>query len=126
MAGFWIPWEVGLTKKREILVIAKTLKVSRREASAICMEVWEWAQNISTDGIIAGIDDGDVSEAVGVDGIGEAMSSVGWLLVGAHGVQFPKWDRYNGRSAKSRFLNASRVRQHRANTATDRAHKRNV
>lgn len=125
MAGFWIAWEVGLTKKQEIFVISKKLGVSRREAAAMCMEVWEWAQNISIDGLIPGINASDVSEAVSVNGIGEAMEKVGWLLNGDGSVQFPKWDRYNGRSAKSRFLNASRVRNHRNSVAIDKAHKRN-
>jgi hypothetical protein len=52
MAGFWIPWELGLSKKREVMIIARSIGVSRREAAAMCMEVWEWAQEQTLDGLI--------------------------------------------------------------------------
>jgi len=121
MAGFWIPWEVGLAKKREVLMIAKTLGISRREAAAGCMEVWEWANEQSIDGIVFGVTVEDISDAVGIPGLGEAMQSAGWIFSGERSVQFPNWDRYNAKSARSRFLNASRVRKHRANNAVTRA-----
>jgi hypothetical protein len=125
MAGFWIPWEVGLTRKQEVLRISKRLSVTRRDAAACCMEVWEWANNQSIDGLMPGLTPADVSEAVAIPGIGEAMAAVGWLVVSDGAVQFPHWDRYNGRSARERFLIASRVRHHRAQQATAKAHRRN-
>ena len=117
MAGMWIPWECGLTRKREVMVIAKIMGVSRREAAALCMEVWEWASEQSIDGLIMGIEKQDVSDALGIPGIGEAMAIAGWMLNGNGNVQFPNWERFNARSARSRFLNAARVREHRARNA---------
>lgn len=126
MAGFWIPWEIGLIKKQEIFVISKRLHVSRREAAACCMEVWEWAQNISVDGLIPDINITDIDEAIGVPGIGAAMERVGWIVNNSTCIQFPNWDRYNGRSAKNRYLNAARVRHHRKQQATEKADARNA
>ena len=123
MAGYWIPWEVGLTQKREIIMIARKMGVSRREAAAMCMEVWEWASDQSTDGLIVGVCAPDVSGAVGVPGIGEAMEAAGWLVNGDGNVQFPHWHRFNGKSARSRFLNAARVRDHRARKAVSACSK---
>jgi hypothetical protein len=82
MAGFWIPWELGLSKKREVMIISRSLGVSRREAAAMCMEVWEWAQDQTLDGLIAGMCPIDVSDAVGIPGIGESMELAGWLRNG--------------------------------------------
>ena len=117
MAGMWIPWEIGLTRKREVMMIARTMGVSRREAAAACMEVWEWASDQSVDGLIVGMEKDDVSEAVGIPGIAEAMDAVGWLVNGNGNVQFPNWDRFNSRSARARYLNAARVRRCRADKA---------
>lgn len=114
MAGFWIPWEHGLTRKREILLIAKRLQISPREAAACCMEVWEWAQQQSLDGLIVDFEPGDVSTAVGIAGMGEAMEAAGWLRHGEGGVQFPNWERFNSKSAKARMLAGERKRRERS------------
>jgi len=113
MAGFWIPWEQGLTRKREVMLIAKRLGISPREAAASCMEVWEWAQDQSMDGLIVGFEPGDVSAAVGIPGLGEAMEGAGWLRSGDGNVQFPNWERFNAKPAKERLLHAERQRRYR-------------
>ena len=84
------------------------------------MEVWEWAGEQSEDGMVVGCEQEDVSEAVGIPGLGEAMHEVGWLVNGNGNVQFPHWERFNGKSAKARMLNAYRVRRHRQIAADGR------
>lgn len=121
MAGHWIPWEVGLTQKREVVIVARAMSVSRREAAAMCMEVWEWASDQSVDGLIMGMEPADISEAVSIHGIGEAMERVGWIRNGDGNVQFPNWDRFNARSAKARLLNAERKRRYDANKKVTRS-----
>jgi hypothetical protein len=113
MAGFWIAWECGLTRKREVLLIAKRLKVSAREAAAMCMEVWEWAGDQSIDGLVVGLDPADVSAAVGISGIGEAMKQAAWIFHSDGAIQFPNWGRFNSRSAKQRLQAAERKRRQR-------------
>ena len=117
MAGFWIPWELGLSKKREVMIISRSLGVSRREAAAMCMEVWEWAQDQTLDGLIAGMCPIDVSEAVGIPGIGESMELAGWLRNGDGNVQFPNWERFNSKSGKERLWAAERKRRERTRRA---------
>jgi len=112
MAGHWIPWECGLTKKREVVIIARAMSVNRREAAAMCMEVWEWAQEQSLDGMVHGVAPEDISDALALPGIGEAMVAAGWLVVSDSAVQFPNWDRFNGRPAKARLLSAERKRRY--------------
>lgn len=107
-AGFWIAWECGLASKREVLKIAKALGVTARDAAASCMEVWEWAESQTDNGTISGIDFEDVSAAVRIPGIGEAMAEVGWLTNGDGSVHFPKWERFNSKSAKKRMRDRER------------------
>ena len=124
MAGHWIPWEFGLSRKREVVIIARVLGVSRREAAAMCMEVWEWASEQSIDGLIVGVTAGDVSDTVGIPGIGEAMEAAGWIRNGDGLVQFPNWERFNARPAKVRLLDAERKRRERAAEAVSNKHGR--
>jgi len=120
MAGFWIPWEFGLSKKREVMIIARVLGVSRREAAAMCMEVWEWAQAQSVDGVVPGFTAGDVSGATEIPGMGEAMLGAGWIVESESGIQFPNWDRFNAKSSKARIQNAERQRRFKSNAKVTR------
>lgn len=116
-AGFWIPWEIGLSKKREVLLIARQLGVSQREAAAMCMEVWEWAEGQSVDGLIHGLAPTDIDTATGIQGIGTAMQNAGWLVASSGAVQFPNWNRFNSKSGKARLLAAERKRRQRSRSS---------
>ena len=83
----------------------------------MCMEVWEWAQDQTLDGLIAGMCPIDVSEAVGIPGIGESMELAGWLRNGDGNVQFPNWERFNSKSGKERLWAAERKRRERTRRA---------
>lgn len=127
MAGMWIPWECGLARKSEVLKMAKICKEHPHAIAARCMIVWEWAQDQTVNGIIQGLSPGDVSDAVGVPGIGEAMAdpSVGWIFdMGDDGISFPNWERFNGEPAKQRAVNALRKRSERRRRALDQEESR--
>lgn len=110
MAGDWIKWQKGLERKPEIVRIARTLNTSPINAAAMCMQVWSWADDNSTDGVVPGLTPEDVSTVVGLPGIAEAMTVAGWLVISDSGIQFPNYDRHNGSTAKARALDASRKR----------------
>ena len=113
MAGDWIKWTVGLTRKPEVLGLARKLGLDRRTAAGCLMEVWEWADQISCDGHADYVTPEDIDRHVGVAGFGSAMQEVGWLLVDDNGVLFPNFERHNGTSAKSRALTTERKRTQR-------------
>ncbi len=113
MAGLWIEWEKGLVRKPEVMRISRILSCTPQHAAACCMQVWEWAEDVTTTGFIPDIDAEAVSFAAAVPGIGEAMLEVGWLSENNHGVNFSNWDRHNGEPAKKRALDALRKRQKR-------------
>ena len=110
-AGFWIPWEIGLPQKREVLLIARALDVSPREAASMCMEVWAWAEKQTVDGVLPGLCPDDIDTATGIAGLGKAMSDAGWIVVSDLAIQFPNWDRFNSKPAKARLLSAERQRR---------------
>ena len=124
MAGHWIEWEKGLVRKPEVLRIARLMGCTPQHAAACCMMVWEWAEDVTENGIIAGITAADVSFAAGVDGIAEAMITAGWLLETDDSVVLPNWERHNGEPAKRRAVDAMRKRakrrEDRIRTLTDR------
>lgn len=113
MAGHWIEWEKGLTRKPEVIRIARMLGSTTQHAAACCMMVWEWAEDVTENGIIPGLAAVDVSGAAGIEGIGEAMVEAGWLLETGDAVVLPNWDRHNGEPSKRRAVDALRKRVQR-------------
>lgn len=129
MAGDWIKWVKGLSKRPEVLDIASALQVSRREAASLCCEVWEWADD--------NVDPGDETDEcpgfvrmrsaschtidglAGVAGLADAMVAVGWLEVRNGSVMFPRFGRHNGKHAKRRILDAERQRTKRQGKRTN-------
>lgn len=104
----WIAWQKGLAAKPEVVAIAGRLGVTRREAAAMCCEVWEWADSNTADGFVEGMTAAHLSDVVNLRGIGEAMAAFGWLLEDPGGLHFPNFDRWNGATAKKRLQDAKR------------------
>lgn len=107
MAGHWIKWEKGLLRKPEIMAIAAALGVSDQHAASCCMAVWEWADDVTMDGLIR-VKPCAVDRVACQPGFADAMQSVGWLVVSPSAIQLPNYDRHNGRTAKERALDANR------------------
>ena len=118
----WIKWTKGLTRKREVLLLAQRMAIPPPHAAALCMLVWEWADDNTADGCLRGFTPGMISAAVGAPGIAEAMAdpAVGWLLDTGDACIFANFDRHNGQCAKKRDLAArrkTRERDHRGAAA---------
>jgi hypothetical protein len=124
MAGHWIEWEKGLVRKPEVLRIARLLGCTPQHAAACCMMVWEWAEDVTENGLIEGVTPADVSFAAGVAGIGEAMVTTGWLIETGDAVVLSNWERHNGAPSKRRALNALRMRVERSERRTRELHER--
>ena len=124
MAGHWIEWEKGLVRKPEVIRIARTLQCTPQHAAACCMMVWEWAEDVTENGVIPGVTAADVSFAAGVPGIGEAMVTAGWLLETGDAVVLPNWDRHNSEPSKRRALKATYMRVYRAEKRAEHLRER--
>lgn len=115
MARDWIKWVKGLSRRREVVMLARTLGISRREAACACMEMWEWADGETLDGNIKGATGGDIDELLGLPGFAVALQApeVGWLVVRANGITFPRYERNNGETAKRRAVEAHKKSRQR-------------
>jgi hypothetical protein len=120
-----IKWEKGLVRKPEVLRIARAMGCTPQHAAACCMLVWEWAEDVDENGLIVGRTAADVSIAAGIDGIGEAMMEVGWLMETGGAVALPDWDRHNSEPSKKRARKALYMRTYRAGKKTQQLRKHN-
>ena len=109
MTEEWIKWTKGLTRKPEVLNIAARLGLSHREVAAVLMEIWAWADSMSSDGNVAGVTFVTLDALTNTPGIGNAMIEAGWLEDLGNGIIFPNFDRHNGNSAKKRAQTQRRV-----------------
>lgn len=120
MAGVWIPWVKGLTRRREVLQIASTLGLSRREAACCCMEVWEWCDDegefdMSRNCHVFVTDLSFLDELVGVKNFGQALVNVGWAKTeDGKLITFPALGQWVGKSAKERVSARSRKQAQRS------------
>lgn len=116
-AGHWIKWEKGLLRKPEVAQIAAKLKIDKFQTAARLMQVWEWADDATENGIIEGVTPDMVDDVAGILGMATAMSDVRpspWLLIDSNGVTIPNFERHNGKSAKKRATKAAVMRSARA------------
>ena len=132
MAGDWIKWQRGLSRKPEVLRMSAKLERSRHEIAALLMEVWEWTDEQVADpdedgNAIVRIESGQarafIDHLTGLLGFADAMSAENWISFRSAHVAFPNWGRHNGKSAKRRALDAERKR---ADRSDDGENVRNV
>jgi hypothetical protein len=120
MASDWIKWVKGLSRRREVIALARKLSMSCREAACACMEVWEWADSETIDGHVRGVCAADIDLMVGIPGFSDALEAaeVGWVKINAQGITFQKWERHNGESAKRRATESKKKRRQRASNVS--------
>jgi len=110
MSG-WIPCRKGLWLSPEVARISRCLNLSPYEVTVRLLMLWTWADEESTDGVIQDADLTLVDHVTGVPGFGQAMIEAGWLLEGTGQIIFPRWERWNLRSAKLRAQGRERQRR---------------
>ncbi len=125
MAGDWIPWCKGLSRKPEVLAIAKATGQNRRWVAAALMEFWEWVDEQTEDGKIPATNLADLCDFVG--GTSETfwltMVTVNWLAISADGITIPKFQVWLGRSAKRRLRNSQQKKDERSRPSSSKDDK---
>lgn len=114
MAGDWIPIDVTLPRKPEVLKIASLTGLSRRAVVGALIEIWGWAQAETVDGHV----DADVDAVVGAleaherpeSSVIRAMVKVGWLEDHGDYIVFPKAEKWLTTGAKARLQKTLRQR----------------
>ena len=117
----WIKWVKGLEWKSETIAIAAATGLPPIHVAGALMTLWAWADdNCDQDGRDAKASAATIDLRVGIPGFAAAMQAAGWLEECADGgIAFPRFDRHNGYSAKTRAMAAGRQSSaRRAKTAT--------
>lgn len=106
MAGEWIPYDVCLPQKPEVLDLVDRTGLEVDQVVGRMMMLWGWAALNSRDGsarlslrLLSRVCGGD-------DSFWYAVQDVGWLTIDAEGgtVGIPGWDARFSKAAKSRAL----------------------
>lgn len=114
MAGDWIKMRVDLYEDPAVIGIAEAVGLDEFAVVGRLHTLWGWADKHTFDGNAASVSVSWINRKLQCDGFAQAMIVQGWLIANAEGVSLPKFDRHNGKTAKSRALTANRVATHKA------------
>ena len=120
MAGEWVPYDVCLPQKPEVLELVDRTGLAADQVVGRLVMLWGWASLNSSDGsarmsvrLLARVCGGD-------EAFWFAVQDVGWLSIDADNgtVAIPGWERRFSKSAKSRALTQVRHEVDKASAST--------
>lgn len=114
MAGDWIKMRTALADDPAVICMADRLSLDEFSVVGRLHHLWSWADKQSRDGHASGVTGKWIDRYVQCDGFAQALVSVGWLVLGDDGIEFPNFDRHNGETAKARGLAANRKQKQRS------------
>jgi len=119
VAGDWIKWTCGLTRKPEVVRMAAQLSLMREVVACRLMDFWEWCDSNIPDSAIRddgtafvkmSPHDGDnmafVDALVCTPNFAVSLVSVDWIHFRHGHIEIPNFGRHNGQTAKTRARNA--------------------
>lgn len=115
MAGAWIKMRTDLVDDPAVIAIANATGLSEDTVVGKLHRLWSWADRHTVDGNARSVTEKWIDRFLGVDGYANAMVGAGWLHNDGTNISFPKFDRHNSQSAKSRALTAKRVARSKGN-----------
>ena len=110
----WIKMRTELSEDPAVVRIAQAVELDVYAVVGRLHRVWSWADTHTADGSIEGVSAEWLDELIQSPGFAAAMIEAGWLKATRRGLQFPRFDRHNGQSAKARALAARRQQQSRS------------
>lgn len=115
MAGEWIKVRTNLWDDPRVGQLCEL--TDQGEAAIIGGLYWLWAtaDEHSADGLLHGMTTRTIDRKTGVQGLGKALVTIGWLTENEQGVTVSRFEEHNGASAKQRAQTAKRVSNHKAN-----------
>ena len=114
MAGDWIKMRTALADDPAVICMADRLEMDEFSVVGRLHHLWSWADKQSRDGHADGVTGKWIDRYVQCDGFAQCLVSVGWLVLGENGIEFPNFDRHNGETAKARGLATNRQQKKRA------------
>jgi hypothetical protein len=104
MAGDWMMIDLELSDKPEVHQIAAILQLDPDAVVGKLVRVWSWFDKQTVDGHAPSVTHALLDRLTARDGFADALAVAGWLQSGSDGLRMPKFDRWNGQSAKKRAL----------------------
>lgn len=118
MAGDWIPMQVDLNTRREVLLLCKATGWSQYEVIGRLWHFWSWVSRESADGQLRGVDTVVLSTVLGVpEKFLTGLVAVGWLVVASDGLIVPNYGRWFSGAAKIRMGERVRWKERRSSAA---------
>lgn len=127
MSGDWIKMRTDLHDQPEVIGISRRCNLDVDAVAGKLLRIWSWADRVTQCGRVPFTTASVIDGIARRKGFADAMQSVGWLEVREDEITFPKFDRHNGKSAKSRAeknrrVAESRARQNRSAKSAQNAH----
>lgn len=115
MSGEWIKVRTNLWDDPRVSRLVDA--TSSTEATVVGGLYWLWAtaDQHSSDGVLTGMTLRGIDRKTGVQGLGSALVSIGWLIDNGESVTVSRFEDHNGASAKARAQTARRVAHHKGN-----------
>lgn len=104
----WIKAQKNLRDKPEVMGIASMVNLHVDTVVGKLLNVWGWADGVTTDGRIQFTNNSFIDRIAGKRGFAESMQKVGWLVWDGDTAILPHFERHNGKSAKLRATGAAR------------------
>lgn len=108
MAGDWMMIDLELADKPEVHQIASKLELDPDAVIGKLVRVWAWFDKQTEDGNARSVTKTLVDRLAAHVGFADAMTDARWLEANGSGLKMPKFDRWNGQSAKKRALSYRR------------------
>lgn len=99
---------VDLRTHPKVVRMAGALKADRLRVLGGLFSVWSIFDAHSIDGVLEGYSFAAIDDDLGWKGFGKAMSAIDWLVELPDGLEAPRFDEHNGKSAKRRASETAR------------------
>jgi hypothetical protein len=115
----WIKMRTDLWNDPRTSALCDALDTDEARVIGGLYRLWSIADSHSTDGRLPWWAESMVDRKCGIVGFGQALQSVGWIVVDDDNVTIPDFEIHNGQSAKSRAQNSLRQQVRRSRKAAD-------
>lgn len=113
MAGDWIKMRVDLADDPAVIAMACSLGIDEFGVVGRLHKLWAWADKHCSSGHAKSVTFVWIDRYIGHEGFAQSMAEEGWLVRDDAGIEFPNFDRHNGKSAKTRAEATERKRLER-------------
>lgn len=115
MAGDWIKMRASLRNHPKVVRMASALQTDKLRIIGGLFSAWCLFDEHSDVGQLVGYTPSALDAEVGLPGLAEAMSGVGWLTTnGNDGLFLPEFETHNGQPSKRRAQESLRKREQRS------------